>query len=200
MKIFELMFGTPRGPLGALGGMIMARLTGPRCDWTIAFLDIQRTDRVLEVGCGSGVALQKASALASDGVVIGVDPSTVMIRQARKRNAAAIHEGRVKLEQASAMTLPFPDETFDKAFSVNSVQLWPDHVTGLREIRRVLKGGGRAAITFQPINVRAEEEIQLAGKNLLTWFTAAGFKQVQLEKEVRSGGSTPWFCVVGQKD
>ena len=45
-------------------------------------------------------------------------------------------------------TLPFPDETFDKAIAINSMQVWPDAVSGLREVRRVLKPGGIVVLGF----------------------------------------------------
>jgi ubiquinone/menaquinone biosynthesis C-methylase UbiE len=44
--------------------------------------------------------------------------------------------------------LLFEDETFDKALAINSMQVWADAKAGLREIRRVLKSGGRVALGF----------------------------------------------------
>jgi ubiquinone/menaquinone biosynthesis C-methylase UbiE len=46
--------------------------------------------------------------------------------------------------------LPFEDNTFDKALAINSMQVWPDAVAGLQEMRRVLKPGGRIALGFTP--------------------------------------------------
>jgi ubiquinone/menaquinone biosynthesis C-methylase UbiE len=42
--------------------------------------------------------------------------------------------------------LLFEDDTFDKALAINSMQVWADAMAGLREIRRVLKSGGRVAL------------------------------------------------------
>jgi len=58
--------------------------------WAVRLLDVQPADRVLELGCGPGVAI---AALASRGMVVGVDHSAVMIGQ-RRRNRAAVRAGR----------------------------------------------------------------------------------------------------------
>jgi hypothetical protein len=49
-----------------------------------------------------------------------------MVEQARARNAAAIESGRVDLRRGSVESLPFDDDTFDKALAINSMQVWPD--------------------------------------------------------------------------
>src|SRR6516225_7424900 len=71
------------------------------------------------------------------------DPSPEMIAQAQARNAPAVATGRVELRRGAAARLPFESNTFDKAVAVNSRQVWPDAIAGLRELRRVLKPGGR---------------------------------------------------------
>jgi ubiquinone/menaquinone biosynthesis C-methylase UbiE len=80
--------------------------------------------------------------------VAGVDPSPELLRQARRRNAAAVREGIVDLRQGSVERLPLADESCDKALAINSMQVWPDALSGLREIRRVLRPGGRLALAF----------------------------------------------------
>jgi ubiquinone/menaquinone biosynthesis C-methylase UbiE len=83
--------------------------------------------------------------LATAGHVAGIDPSREMLSQASARNATA---GRVEIQHGSVECLPFEDERFDKALAINSMQVWPDAVTGLRQIRRVLKPGGKIALGF----------------------------------------------------
>ena len=140
------MFGRPRGLLGRLGGIVMARTNRRHAAWAVDLLDVQAADTVLEVGFGPGAAIQLLSGSARH--VAGVDPSAEMLRQARKRNVEAIGDGRVDLRQGFADHLPFAAESFDKAMAINSMQVWPDASAGLLEIRRVLKPGGRAAPAF----------------------------------------------------
>lgn len=60
-------------------------------------MDVQRGDRVLDVGCGGGMAVKLISQMAKEGFVAGTDYSEEMVQQARKRNAAAVR-GQVAVE------------------------------------------------------------------------------------------------------
>ena len=65
--------------------------------------------------------------------------------------------------------MPCPqDNTFDKALAINSMQVWPDAVAGLREIWRVLKPHGSAALGFTTYSGQAKEGLTAA-------LAAAGF-------------------------
>ena len=141
-------FGRPTGILGRLGGVIMARTNRKFAAWLIDLLDIRPNDRILEVGFGPGVGIQLLAGVASAGYVAGVDYSKEMVEQATARNVKAIQNGRVDLRHGSVESLLFEDDTFDKALAINSMQVWPDAVAGLREMRRVIKAGGRIALGF----------------------------------------------------
>src|SRR5262245_63807321 len=82
--------------------------------WSVSLLDVQRHDRVLEIGFGPGLAVREISRLAVEGYVCGLDHSEEMLRQARSRNAAAIRTGRVDLRLGSADCLPVFAEPVDK--------------------------------------------------------------------------------------
>ena len=103
------MFGRPRGVLGRLGGMIMARTNDGCGAWVTDLLGVAPTDSVLEVGFGPGAVIQRLSKRASAGHVAGVDLSREMVAQARARNAAAIENGKVDLRHGSVGSLPFDD-------------------------------------------------------------------------------------------
>lgn len=143
-------FGEPRGLGGRVAGWIMGRRASnvARSRWAIDLLDLQPTDRLLEVGCGPGVALEAAAAQAA--AVVGVDRSAVMIAQARRRNREAVRQGRVTLHVAPIEALPALGEPFDKALAVNTVGFWADAVEGLGIIRPALRPGGTIALVSQP--------------------------------------------------
>ncbi|HEV8247914.1 MAG TPA: class I SAM-dependent methyltransferase, partial [Polyangiaceae bacterium] len=85
------------------------------------------------------------------GRVSGVDVSAEMLRQASRRNRAAVRAGQVELALSGASDLPFDAAAFDAVYSTNSAQFWPDLELGMREVFRVLASGGRAVIVVQPM-------------------------------------------------
>jgi ubiquinone/menaquinone biosynthesis C-methylase UbiE len=155
-NILMHMFGRPRGLLGRFGGIIMARTNADCGAWVSDLLDVGPGDRVLEVGFGPGVTIQHLAKLAAAGHVAGVDPSREMVEQARARNVIAIESGLADLRLGSVASLPFADNSFDKALAINSMQVWPDAAAGLKEMRRVLKAGGRIALGFTPYSGQAK--------------------------------------------
>jgi SAM-dependent methyltransferase len=125
---------------------IMARMNRGCVTWVITdVLRILPNDSALEVGFGPGVGIE-CLVKASAAKVARVDASDEMVGQARARNANALAQGGVDLRLGSVERLPFDDHTFDAALAINSMQVWPDPVGGLREIRRVLKRSGRIAL------------------------------------------------------
>jgi ubiquinone/menaquinone biosynthesis C-methylase UbiE len=151
----------------------MARMNADCGTWVADLLDIRPGDSVLEVGFGPGVVIRRISALASTGTVAGVDQSHEMLEQARVRNAAAFRSGRVDLRQGSVESLPFTDVSFDKALAINSMQLWPNAVAGLCEIKRVMKSGGTVAMGFTRYSGQPNE-------GLTETLMAAGFANVRM--------------------
>lgn len=110
-------------------------------------LDLQRGERVLEVGCGTGEALSALASRAGDaGGVFGLDLSAGMLRRAAsklRRDAS-----NVSLIQSEAMQLPFADDEFDALFLSFTLELFPaaEIPALLNEFRRVLCLGGRLGI------------------------------------------------------
>ncbi|MDQ1740057.1 MAG: hypothetical protein QOE53_1709, partial [Pseudonocardiales bacterium] len=133
-------FHQPTGAGGHIAGWVMGRRTSnvARNRWAVQLLDVQPTDRVIELGCGPGVAIAALADRAVRGLVVGLDHSQVMIGQAGRRNAAAIGAGRVRLIHAPVEHLPHSDGPFDAALAVNTVDMWPEPVTRLRELGRLL--------------------------------------------------------------
>src|SRR3984893_19304111 len=184
--ILTRMFGCPQGALGRLGGLVMARMNADCGAWAVELLEVGRTDRVLEVGFGPGVVVQHLAKSAAGGHVAGIDQSQEMVEQARARNAPAIRAGRVDLRYGLVESLPFDDGSFDKALAINSMQVWPDAVAGLREIRRVMKPGGRIALGFTPYS-------RQPNKGLTEALIAAGFTKARVVETPKG------FCALATK-
>ena len=142
----------PRGTAGRVTAWEMAHRPSnrQRNRWVVSLLGMQPDGQVLEIGFGPGLAIAEL-ARAGAGHVYGIDHSGVMLRQAARRNAAAIRAGRVTLIRASVDQLPPAlDGPFDAILAVNSLAFWPAPAQRLAELRRRLAPGGRMAIASQP--------------------------------------------------
>ncbi|MFJ6673444.1 class I SAM-dependent methyltransferase [Actinosynnema sp. NPDC091369] len=127
--------------------------------------------------------------------VVGVDHSAVMVSQARRRNRLAIRAGRVRLVHGSVEGLSIGDGSFDAALAVNTVGMWPDPATRLRELARALRPGGRLALVSQPRCPGAVAATSAAaGQDPAALLTAAGY--VHLRTEVLAL-DPPAVCVIG---
>lgn len=149
LETLEDNFRRPTGWWGRAVGHLMALQHRTLTEWAIDRMRVRPYDRVLDVGCGGGMALRLLSRRAWDGRVIGVDYSPDMVEQARARNAEAVRRGRVEVHQGDAMALPFPDGSFDQVCAIETFYFWPDPLRGLREAHRVLRPGGRLTVTLE---------------------------------------------------
>jgi SAM-dependent methyltransferase len=186
----------PRGAAGRVTGWVFAHRPSNRRRnrWVVSLLGVRPADQVLEVGFGPGIAVAEL-VRAGAGHVYGIDHSGLMLRQASKRNAAAIRAGRVTLINAPADQLPpAVHGPFDAILAVNSHGFWPAPAERLAELRRRLAPGGRIAIASQPrcpsatagTSRNAADEVE----NLLR---SAGFTQMSTQTLPLS---PPVICVL----
>jgi SAM-dependent methyltransferase len=195
---WRAQFQKPSGLLGRAIGHLMAFKNKERSWWVLPMLEIHQNDCVLEVGFGSGIDIRRVSEIAIDGYVAGVDHSPLMVEQASRRNRAAIDKGLVELQLGSALRLPFPDDFFNKVFSINVAQFWTDPVAVMLEMRRVVRPGGLAAVAVQPRSKNAKEgAARETGRSLVENMRAAGFNEVRLEAKRMKPVST--VCAIGVK-
>ncbi|WP_327584617.1 methyltransferase domain-containing protein [Nonomuraea sp. NBC_00507] len=179
-------FHHPRGAAGNVAGWVMAHRASNRRrnSWVAALLDVQPTDRVLEIGFGPGLAIAELGRRVGPlGHVYGIDHSDVMLRQATKRNAAAIQAGRVTLILGTVDQLPPAlDGPFDAVLAVNSLGFWTAPVERLDELRRRLSPGGRIAIASQPRCPGATRSTSLeAARTITDLLQDAGFAETRTE-------------------
>jgi len=100
--------------------------------------ELSRGDLVVDIGCGPGAAARHAA--RAGATVTGVDPAAVMRRVA---GVLSLVTPRVRYLDGAAEALPLPDDSATVVWSLATVHHWPDLDAGLREVRRVLRPGGR---------------------------------------------------------
>jgi len=125
-------------------------LFGPRARILVQAADVKPGERVLDVGCGTGiVAREIASRLGATPAVSGVDLSPNMLAVA---TAAATRMGlTIEWREGNAEQLPFHDAAFDLVLCQFALMFVADKAAALSEMRRVVTGNGRVLISvWQP--------------------------------------------------
>jgi ubiquinone/menaquinone biosynthesis C-methylase UbiE len=167
----------------------------------IELAELQPGERVLDVACGTGlVTFPAAVTVGPTGSVLGTDLSARMVdllrEQARRRAMMQVEARRMDAED-----LQLPDDSFDKALCALGLMYFPDPVSALREMRRVVRPGGRVAVAvwgrheccgwadiFPIMDARVSSEVCPlffdlgAGDSLLRSVAAAGFEDVRVER------------------
>ncbi|WP_243734981.1 class I SAM-dependent methyltransferase [Paenibacillus turpanensis] len=150
--------------------------------WTLQLLKIKPHENILEIGFGPGLALQSIVALLEEGTYTGVDPSKAMHTLARKRNGAAVTQGKVKLHFGAVEQLPELEDKFDVVLTVNSILFWEQPEQCLQHLRQKLKSKGRIAVTLQPhTKGETDETARQKGEKIVEDLQKAGFTEVRLE-------------------
>jgi len=184
IRAVVIQFHRPHGIGGRAAGWVMAHRSSnrERSLWAVGLLDVQPGERVLELGFGPGIAIGELARRAGGGLVAGVDHSELMVRQARRRNAAGVRAGQVDLRLGSLEALPDFGASFDAILAVNALHFSGDPVAVLRNLHRVLRPGGRIAIASQPRCPGATAETSAeSGRQLAAGLDAAGFSRVRIE-------------------
>ena len=104
-------------------------------DQTIALMNIQPTDRILDLGCGTGWASRRLARMAGAGEVVGLDVADEMLHRAEEASSGF---NNIRYVWGSAENIPALDGLFTKVLSVESFYYYADQNKALRELKRVM--------------------------------------------------------------
>ena len=193
-------FERPYGALGALAGFVMSHRPSnrERNRWTVDLVAPEANARVLEIGCGPGLALSAMCERISSGRVVGLDHSPLMLAHAAKRNVRAIEEGRLQLHLGGLEALSELNGNFDVVYSINVAMFWRDRPAAFRAIRGVMRHGGLLATTYQPRHSGAQtsDAFKFADR-LKDDLHQLGFVDIRTEQLPLN--PVPAVCVLGRR-
>ena len=183
-----------RKPSGLIGRYLMTKIfnegNADLNSFVMDMLELESSDRVLEIGFGPGKLIKQMAAITTEGVVEGIDFSEVMLKQASRVNKHHISHGKVRLQRGECKTLPFENDSFNKLCSINTLYFWKDPDKYFLEMFRVIRPGGIIAIGFrddkQLSNLNLSKDIfnTYSQTEVISLLSIAGFSDVRvLEKK-----------------
>ena len=198
-------FENTRKPVG-LGGKIMVAMMNlghsPVARWGLRFLELTPDAKVLDCGCGGGANIKRLLKKCPQGVVKGIDYSSVSVEKSKRVNEAAVTKGRCDVLRASVTELPFESEQFNAVTAFETVYFWPDLPQCFREVWRVQKSGGPFLICNESNGDTDKDEkwTEIIGgmtiykdTELKACLEQSGFFDVQIHKK------KSWLCVTARK-
>src|SRR5690349_1137247 len=102
----------------------------------VAFAGARDSERILDVGTGTGALASALAAATRNSEITGIDPSAGFIEY------ASTTSGRVRFEVGDAQALPYADASFDRTMALLVINFIPDAPKALREMRRVTRPKG----------------------------------------------------------
>ncbi|MFN2506359.1 MAG: trans-aconitate 2-methyltransferase [Acidimicrobiales bacterium] len=162
-----------------------------RITWALDLLELTPADRVLEIGCGPGVAASLVADRLAEGSVTAIDRSPTAIARARARNLHHLESGRLAL--AEVALAEFRSESqFDKAFSVNVNVFWTTSAAPECEaLKAVLTPRGVVHLLFEGTGDSGSDVSATVAANLGRHGFAAS---------VRRGPQPALVCITGQRE
>ena len=197
-----------RRPSGLFGRLVMSLVFDKGNaflnDFVLDAMKVQRNDRILEVGCGTGRLIHEMARTVEGGFIEGIDFSDEMVAVARKRNRRLIERGRVQITKGDFDDTSREREPFDKACSVNTVYFWPRPEVTARRFADVLVPGGLIALAFEDIKqlrsrkLSAEVFRLYEVQEICDLLIDAGFSS-DIRVETRKQGGSVYHCVLARR-
>jgi trans-aconitate methyltransferase len=174
-------FGKPAGMTGEVVAWLMSVSSRSLSQWTIEYIPVNPTDKVLEIGYGNGRTFKKMADRLPEGFIAGVDHSELMYKKALKRNRQYCNTSRAILQCGTIHEIAFPPYYFDTIFGNNVHFFWNNPVHEFYRLRSLLRPGGKLVMIFQPRWAKSAKAVQEIAIETSVQFQLAGFSDIQID-------------------
>ncbi len=192
----------PTGRRGRLVAAMMNQHHEKLTLWGLTKVTIGTDYVVLDVGCGGGKTVSRLAQLAPQGKVFGIDYSADMVKFSKKINKMLIAQNRVEIIEGSVEKMSFKDDFFDLVTAFETYYFWTKLPESLKEIKRVLKPGGKVLLVNEliygatPAKLIEETHVKLFPlEEIQNVMQSVGFVCCQAFTKVES----PWNAILAQK-
>jgi ubiquinone/menaquinone biosynthesis C-methylase UbiE len=163
--------------------------------WSLTNLEVKEDDTTLDIGCGSGLNIKRLYEKSPKSKSYGVDYSSTSVKKSKMMNRDEVEKGNIIVEKANVLDMPFEDDKFDIITAFSTVFFWPDIINAFKEVRRVLKTGGKFFIVqgingtddFQPENDEDNDE------------GAVFYNDIEFKDMLQEAGYAKVTCVIRQR-
>jgi cyclopropane fatty-acyl-phospholipid synthase-like methyltransferase len=121
-----------------------------RLSWAVETLAVQSDDRLLEIGCGHGIAVWLVCDRLLSGSITAIDRSQKMIEIAQYKNQQHIAAGKAIFHATALDWLDVASKCFNKIFAINVNVFWLKPARELAMIRAMLEPEGRLYLFYEP--------------------------------------------------
>ena len=200
IKSFFSQCARPEGFLGRVMLRFMNFGHAPLTNWGLSLVEIHDSWTILDIGCGGGATLKRLLKRSKDAQVYGIDISEESVAKAKKVNADNLDK-QVFVTQGSAEKLPYEDGKFDLITAVETVYFWPNLPNCLKEVKRVMKPGGRFAIMVEVLESDSiwtgvvDGMTAYSPEQLKEMLNEAGFVKIELHRKKPS-----YATIIGVKE
>lgn len=160
----------------------------PISEFAFCCVKVGKNDRILDIGCGGGVNIEKFLKITS-GNVDGLDYSELSVKESIKRNQNAVDNGRCKVIQADVSAMPLEDESYDLVTGFETIYFWPDLGETFKEVSRIIKPNGQFMIAQGTDGTHPDDEKWLSTVEGMSVYTAQELEKYLLDAGFRSVNS-----------
>src|SRR5678816_4002190 len=161
-----------------------------RFHWASSLVQVQPDSRILEIGCGAGLLIEKMAEHLDSGRITAIDKSPVQIMKAAQRNSISIEQGKVQLIQTDFSHYNGPENVFDRVVAFNVNLFLRQASEALNKVRSLISSTGQFILFYQfphPVDISAADPI-------IDQLEANRFKIIR--KSIKKLDPTPAFCIV----